>query len=77
MIRVAVGMGNRRLNVMGTYNRPPASLDARLAVICETIAGLHAGNSHGCDLPSVSVLAGGRDAADQFPELLSAPVTGT
>jgi hypothetical protein len=63
--------------MMGYNNRQLATLDARLAVLCETIAGLHAGNSHGCNLPSVSALAGGRDAADHFQELLSAPVTGT
>ena len=60
---------------MGNDNRQPASLEARLAVLCETIAGLRAGNLRDHNLPLA--LAGGRAAADQFQELLSAPVTGT
>ena len=69
-------MGNRRLNVMGHDNRQTASLAARLAVLCETIARLRAGNSHGGNLPPVSALAGGRDAADQFLEPLLAAHSG-
>jgi len=57
---------------MDKDNRQPALLDARLAVLCETIARLRAGSSHGCNLPSASAFVGGRDAADKFREPLSA-----
>jgi hypothetical protein len=57
---------------MGYNNRQPASLDARLAVLCETIAKLRAGNSRDYNSPPASVLASGRDASDHFREPLSA-----
>ena len=44
-MRVAAGMGNKRLNAMGNDIQPPAALEARLAVLCETIAGLRASNT--------------------------------
>ena len=51
---------------MGTYNRLPASLDARLAVLCETIAGLRAGNLHDHNLPSLR-LGGRSSCCRSFP----------
>ena len=37
--------------MMGNDTRQPASLEARLAVLCEAIAGLRAGNSRDHNLP--------------------------
>jgi hypothetical protein len=77
-MRVAVGMGNRRLNAMGNDIQPPAALEARLAVLCETIAGLRA--------PDTRVTTTRRSqwrAVELLPIIsrsrvpVSAPVTGT
>ena len=77
-MRAAVGMDKRRLNAMGNDIQPPAALEARLAVLCETIVGLRAPNTR------VTTICRSPWRAVELPRIISrsrvpvsAPVTGT